>query len=58
MSNLATALNIIDAETRNLNSVQLQKLWRSVEIPTGILTWLLALRKADVAVINENPRPL
>jgi hypothetical protein len=58
MSNLAEALNTIDTETRNLNSRQLQKLWRSGELPTGILNWLIALRKADAAIISKNPRPL
>ena len=55
---LATALQAIDTVTHNASSQELQSMWRSGELPTGIYDWLIALRKADVAIVSANPRPM
>lgn len=55
---LASALNAIDKDTYKLNQSELHQLHVRGELPTGVYDWLIALRKADIAIPCKNPRQL
>ncbi len=47
----------LDEVTRHLYTDELEQLHQRGVLPTGIRDWLVALRKADVAIPCKNPRP-
>jgi len=54
---LKTLMLQIDEETCHLSEAELHALNAKGEIPNGICNWLIALRKADIAIPTKEPRP-
>lgn len=55
---LSAALNVVDKSTNTLTQTELHKLHARGDLPSGVYHWLIALRKADIAIPCKNPRPL
>jgi hypothetical protein len=55
---LGQILNELDTHTHDMDAQELGQLLRSGVLPCGVYAWLLALRKADVAIPSKNPRPM